>query len=282
MAAAGGEGTAGARLLPAGAALALLGGLVYLGALCAACKRYVLPTAPPLSLLGLGWGWGSLGDIWWLHVETLCAPILSWDRWDLLTPNPHLCPSAALPGLILHPRALQPPGTPPTPKNLGGAAQRGLSCERDGQCQGQCRGWCQWCPAQLRGVQDAIVMSPASIGPAVGLGKEEGCGFWECHAGDPGHLLLTPGFAICLGLSPASPCRKGRKKVAPDGVKLVDEVRAHLGGRIGPGGWSGLSAQPEGVRSPAAGPAPPDAAAVTQQVGHEAARAVPGEGQRRR
>ncbi|XP_019139911.1 lck-interacting transmembrane adapter 1 [Corvus cornix cornix] len=39
MAAAGGEGTEGTRLLPAGAALALLGGLVYLGALCAACKR---------------------------------------------------------------------------------------------------------------------------------------------------------------------------------------------------------------------------------------------------
>lgn len=71
MAAASGEGTAGTRLLPAGTALALLGGLVYLGTLCAACKRYVLPTAPPFSLLGLGWGWGSLGGIWWLHVETV-------------------------------------------------------------------------------------------------------------------------------------------------------------------------------------------------------------------
>ncbi|XP_058706831.1 lck-interacting transmembrane adapter 1 isoform X2 [Poecile atricapillus] len=39
MAAASGEGTAGTRLLPAGTALALLGGLVYLGTLCAACKR---------------------------------------------------------------------------------------------------------------------------------------------------------------------------------------------------------------------------------------------------
>ncbi|RMB95778.1 hypothetical protein DUI87_27891 [Hirundo rustica rustica] len=39
MAAASGEGSAGARLLPAGTALALLGGLVYLGTLCAACKR---------------------------------------------------------------------------------------------------------------------------------------------------------------------------------------------------------------------------------------------------
>ncbi|XP_014729274.1 PREDICTED: lck-interacting transmembrane adapter 1 [Sturnus vulgaris] len=39
MAAASGEGTAGTQLLPAGTALALLGGLVYLGTLCAACKR---------------------------------------------------------------------------------------------------------------------------------------------------------------------------------------------------------------------------------------------------
>lgn len=96
----------------------------------------------------------------------------------------------------------------------------------------------------------------------------------------PGTPAPHPGFAICLGLSPTSPCRKGRKKVTPDGVKLVDEVRAHLGGRISPGGCSELSAQPEGVCSPMAGPAPPDTAAVTQQVGHEAARAVPDEGQR--
>lgn len=102
----------------------------------------------------------------------------------------------------------------------------------------------------------------------------------EVPVGDLGHLLVTPGFAICLGLSPTSPCRKGRKKVAPDGVKLVDEVRAHLGGRISSRGWSGLSAQPEGVCSPTAGPALPDTAAVTQQVRHEAARAVQGEGQR--
>ncbi|XP_061217699.1 lck-interacting transmembrane adapter 1 [Neopsephotus bourkii] len=39
MAAAGGEGPGGTPLLPAGAALALLGALVYLGALCAACRR---------------------------------------------------------------------------------------------------------------------------------------------------------------------------------------------------------------------------------------------------
>ncbi|KAM4649756.1 lck-interacting transmembrane adapter 1 [Amazona ochrocephala] len=39
MAAAGGEGLGGTPLLPAGAALALLGVLVYLGALCAACRR---------------------------------------------------------------------------------------------------------------------------------------------------------------------------------------------------------------------------------------------------
>ncbi|NWU57708.1 LIME1 protein, partial [Dromas ardeola] len=40
MAAAGGEGLTRTPLLPAGAALALLGILVYLGALCAACRRY--------------------------------------------------------------------------------------------------------------------------------------------------------------------------------------------------------------------------------------------------
>ncbi|KAM9372249.1 lck-interacting transmembrane adapter 1 [Phaethornis superciliosus] len=39
MAAAGGKGLAGTPLLLAGAALALLGVLVYLGALCAACRR---------------------------------------------------------------------------------------------------------------------------------------------------------------------------------------------------------------------------------------------------
>ncbi|XP_062361353.1 lck-interacting transmembrane adapter 1 [Cinclus cinclus] len=39
MAAASSEGTTGTQLLPAGTALALLGGLVYLGTLCAACKR---------------------------------------------------------------------------------------------------------------------------------------------------------------------------------------------------------------------------------------------------
>lgn len=123
---------------------------------------------------------------------------------------------------------------------------------------------------------------PSQHRPCCGAGEEAGCGFWECHTGDPGHQLLTPGFAICLGLSPTSTCRRGRKKVAPDGVKLVDEVRAHFGGQDQPWGWSGLSAQPEGVCSPTAGPALPDPAAVTQQVGHEAARAVPGEGQRRR
>ncbi|XP_074776654.1 lck-interacting transmembrane adapter 1 [Athene noctua] len=39
MAGAGGEGLARTPLLPAGAALALLGVLIYLGALCAACRR---------------------------------------------------------------------------------------------------------------------------------------------------------------------------------------------------------------------------------------------------
>ncbi|XP_027502108.1 lck-interacting transmembrane adapter 1 [Corapipo altera] len=39
MAAAGGEGPVGTPLLPTGATLALLGGLVYLGALCTVCRR---------------------------------------------------------------------------------------------------------------------------------------------------------------------------------------------------------------------------------------------------
>uniref|UniRef100_A0A8D0FRK1 Uncharacterized protein n=1 Tax=Strix occidentalis caurina TaxID=311401 RepID=A0A8D0FRK1_STROC len=57
MAAAGGEGLARTPLLPAGAALALLGVLIYLGALCAACRRYVLPapegacSSPPFQSL---------------------------------------------------------------------------------------------------------------------------------------------------------------------------------------------------------------------------------------
>lgn len=83
---------------------------------------------------------------------------------------------------------------------------------------------------------------PSQHRPCYGAGEGAGCGFRGCHVGDPGHLLLTPGFAICLGLSPTSPCRKGRKKVAPDGVKLVDEVRAHFGGRISSEG--GLGSQP--------------------------------------
>ncbi|KAM6378644.1 lck-interacting transmembrane adapter 1 isoform 1-T3 [Pluvialis apricaria] len=47
MAAAGGEGLAQTPLLPAGAALALLGVLVYLGALCAACRRKGRKTKVP-------------------------------------------------------------------------------------------------------------------------------------------------------------------------------------------------------------------------------------------
>lgn len=109
MAAASGEGTAGTRLLPAGTALALLGGLVYLGTLCAACKRYVLPTAPPPSLLGLGGARDpsvAFGGCTW----GLCAAIPSWDHGAaaLLTPKPHLPPCAALPGLTLHPCVSQP------------------------------------------------------------------------------------------------------------------------------------------------------------------------------
>ncbi|KAM6120880.1 lck-interacting transmembrane adapter 1 [Phoenicopterus ruber ruber] len=49
MAAAGGEGLARTPLPPAGAALALLGVLVYLGALCAACRRKGRKTKVPLD-----------------------------------------------------------------------------------------------------------------------------------------------------------------------------------------------------------------------------------------
>ena len=62
MAAAIGEGPARTPILPAGAALALLGVLVYLGALCAACRRYALPAAPLPSLPVLGMGSGTP---WW-------------------------------------------------------------------------------------------------------------------------------------------------------------------------------------------------------------------------
>lgn len=94
MAAASGEGTAGTQLLPAGTALALLGGLVYLGTLCAACKRYVLPTAPPLPLLGLGIPWWCLVAA---HGDSVCShPDLGLrGSAALLTPNPHLCPQCS-------------------------------------------------------------------------------------------------------------------------------------------------------------------------------------------
>lgn len=89
MAAAGGKGPVGTLLVPASAALALLGVLVYLGALCAACRRYVLPVAPLLSLLELGM---VLGTFWWHLVascgDPVCVSVLSWDRWDLLLSSP--------------------------------------------------------------------------------------------------------------------------------------------------------------------------------------------------
>lgn len=42
----------------------------------------------PQLLHSPSWGWGSLGGIWWLHMETLCAAILIWDCGDLLLCSP--------------------------------------------------------------------------------------------------------------------------------------------------------------------------------------------------
>ncbi|GAB0197399.1 lck-interacting transmembrane adapter 1 [Grus japonensis] len=53
MAAASGEGLARTPLLPAGTALALLGVLVYLGALCAACRRKGRKKKVPLDAVKL-------------------------------------------------------------------------------------------------------------------------------------------------------------------------------------------------------------------------------------
>ncbi|XP_075624530.1 lck-interacting transmembrane adapter 1 [Balearica regulorum gibbericeps] len=53
MAAAGGEGLAWTPLLPAGTALALLGVLVYLGTLCAACRRKGRKKKVPLDAVKL-------------------------------------------------------------------------------------------------------------------------------------------------------------------------------------------------------------------------------------
>lgn len=91
MAAAGGEGLARTPLLPASAALALLGVLVYLGALCAACRRYALPTAPLLSLLALR---TELGAPWWHAVAArgdptcACPELGPLGSAALLTLNP--------------------------------------------------------------------------------------------------------------------------------------------------------------------------------------------------
>lgn len=126
MAAAGGEGLAQTPLLPAGAVLALLGVLVYLGALCAACRRYVLPAAPLLCLLVLGMGLGTLR--WRLVAErgdpTCACPELGplgsaalfalnpqlQPRYNSAWSNPApLCLAACPPPLLhpLHPKALQ-------------------------------------------------------------------------------------------------------------------------------------------------------------------------------
>lgn len=79
-----------------------------------------------------GWDWAG-GPSVAACGDSLCSnPELGqWGSAALLTPSSHLCPSAALSGLILHPCVSQPPGTLPTAKNLRGAAQRGLSCEQD-------------------------------------------------------------------------------------------------------------------------------------------------------
>ena len=102
---------------------------------------------------------------------------------------------------------------------------------------------------------------PRQHGPCCRAGEGAGLGRWgvpllqrgvhgDAHRGQvgvPGHPLLAPGLATRLGLSLASPRSKGRKKkVPPDGVKLVDEVSVcWRGGQDQPRGSSGpLSSQP--------------------------------------
>lgn len=139
---AGGGGLAQSPLLPAGAALALLGLLVYLGALCAACRRYVLPAhsmccPPPLCFPS--WRWG-------------CSVALGTAQGDPVCVHPELGPlgSAALllPNLQLQPQhnpawadpaPLGPPSIPLYPKELVPAG------DRDTASQGQLwEGWgCQ-------------------------------------------------------------------------------------------------------------------------------------------
>lgn len=140
MAAAGGEGLARTPLLLAGAALALLGVLVYLGALCAACRRYVLPATPCFP----SWRWGPRGGIWWLQVENPPVPVLSWDLRDLLLGSPRspgCSPSATLPGLILPPCASLPPHRTPCAQRSGSQLGMGdVAWQEEPRGMGDARG----------------------------------------------------------------------------------------------------------------------------------------------
>lgn len=91
----------------------------------------------------------------------------------------------------------------------------------------------------LRGSRGAGATRPAGFGMEVELG---GVGL--------GVLLLEGGRTGCLLLSllPAHSCfsqsQGRRKKVPPDGVKLVDEVSwGGVGGRLGTGGAPGIPAR---------------------------------------
>lgn len=191
-----GEGLPGPPLLPALlAALALLGLLVYVGALCAACRRYaphpqhwgcvlglLLPPPTPQTLLQL-----------WLPTEGGSCTQRRWSGGEAV--------ASEEPTRLSYPRGGDAGGM------LGGS--RGAGAARS-----------------------------AGFGMEVELGVGLGV------------LLLGGGRTGCLLLSllPAHSCFSGsqgrRKKVPPDGVKLVDEVSwGGVGGRLGTGGAPGIPAR---------------------------------------
>lgn len=143
-------------------------------------------------------------------------------------------------------------------------------------------GRCQRCLAQLRGCR--MQSRPSTLLQGWQRSRVVGLGvllLWQRSHGDA-IVVRSESWGVCspAWLSSASPHSKGRKKkVPPDGVKLVDEVSACRGDRIS---WGAPGSNAESAHSHVAVPAQADATALAQQVGHKAARAVPGEGQGRR
>lgn len=239
---AGGGGLAQSPLLPTGAALALLGLLVYLGALCAACRRYVLPAhsmccPPPLCFPS--WRWGRSVALGTAQGDPVCVhPELEpLGSAALLVPNlqlqPQHNPSWADPAPLS-----PPPVSPCTQRSwsqlvTGTWPHRG-SCGKDGDASGDA-GAMPVVPGTAQGVQDAIETPP----PSCRAGKGAGWWVWGCCCSGERHMAMpivarsgSWGVHSPAWLSSTSPCSKGRrKKVPPDGVKLVDEVSACWGGQ---------------------------------------------------